>query len=415
MKIVDMKIHVLMLKPNREWIFVQLATDEGITGVGECSDYASTAHLVAGLNAIKPFIVGMDARNIEDVWQKLFHGYSDLNGRGYVSHLISAIDIALWDIKGKALGVPIYQLLGGPVRDTVPLYTHIPGRLGSNTAIDEAQSAAVRAKELGFQAIKTDPFARQWKGPGPQGGEMVERLNPGEIAQAAEFMMAVREAVGPEYELLVDAHARFDVASAIRAARALEPVKLTWLEEPVPVESINALREVRENTDVPLCVGERHFTRWDYVELFRERLVDYVMPDIAWTGGISEVRRIASQAESYFIRFSPHDALGPVMVMASAQVDMTVPNLYRQECVHEFFDDYANVITPMFDWSDGVIHISDRPGLGIELIPEAIEKYSVDPFDPQIGRPFQFASQTVPTEQWGSLVKQRGSENVAQR
>ena len=415
MKIVDMKIHVLMLKPNREWIFVQLATDEGITGVGECSDYASTAHLGAGLNAIKPFIVGMDARNIEDVWQKLFHGYSDLNGRGYVSHLISAIDIALWDIKGKALGVPIYQLLGGPVRDTVPLYTHIPGRLGSNTAIDEAQSAAVRAKELGFQAIKTDPFARQWKGPGPQGGEMVERLNPGEIAQAAEFMMAVREAVGPEYELLVDAHARFDVASAIRAARALEPVKLTWLEEPVPVESINALREVRENTDVPLCVGERHFTRWDYVELFRERLVDYVMPDIAWTGGISEVRRIASQAESYFIRFSPHDALGPVMVMASAQVDMTAPNLYRQECVHEFFDDYANVITPMFDWSDGVIHISDRPGLGIELIPEAIEKYSVDPFDPQIGRPFQFASQTVPTEQWGSLVKQRGSENVAQR
>ena len=415
MKIVDMKIHVLMLKPNREWIFVQLATDEGITGVGECSDYASTAHLVAGLNAIKPFIVGMDARNIEDVWQKLFHGYSALNGRGYVSDLISAIDIALWDIKGKALGVPIYQLLGGPVRDTVPLYTHIPGRLGSNTAIDEAQSAAVRAKELGFQAIKTDPFARQWKGPGPQGGEMVERLNPGEIAQAAEFMMAVREAVGPEYELLVDAHARFDVASAIRAARALEPVKLTWLEEPVPVESINALREVRENTDVPLCVGERHFTRWDYVELFRERLVDYVMPDIAWTGGISEVRRIASQAESYFIRFSPHDALGPVMVMASAQVDMTAPNLYRQECVHEFFDDYANVITPMFDWSDGVIHISDRPGLGIELIPEAIEKYSVDPFDPQIGRPFHFASQTVPTEQWGSLVKQRGSENVAQR
>ena len=415
MKIVDMKIHVLMLKPNREWIFVQLATDEGITGVGECSDYASTAHLVAGLNAIKPFIVGMDARNIEDVWQKLFHGYSDLNGRGYVSHLISAIDIALWDIKGKALGVPIYQLLGGPVRDTVPLYTHIPGRLGSNTAIDEAQSAAVRAKELGFQAIKTDPFARQWKGPGPQGGEMGERLNPGEIAQAAEFMMAVREAVGPEYELLVDAHARFDVASAIRAARALEPVKLTWLEEPVPVESINALREVRENTDVPLCVGERHFTRWDYVELFRERLVDYVMPDIAWTGGISEARRIASQAESYFIRFSPHDALGPVMVMASAQVDMTAPNLYRQECVHEFFDDYANVITPMFDWSDGVIHTSDRPGLGIELIPEAIEKYSVDPFDPQIGRPFQFASQTVPTEQWGSLVKQRGSENVAQR
>lgn len=415
MKIVDMKIHVLMLKPNREWIFVKLTTDEGITGTGECSDYASTAHLVSGLNAIKPFILGMDARNIEDVWQKLFHGYSDLNGRGYVSHLISAIDIALWDIKGKVLGVPVYQLLGGQVRDTVPLYTHIPGRLGSNTTIGEAQKAAVKAKELGFQAIKTDPFARQWKGASPQGGEMVERLTPREIAHAAEFMMAVREAVGPEFELLVDAHARFDVASAIRAARALEPVKLTWLEEPVPVESINALREVRENTDIPLCVGERHFTRWDYVELFRERLVDYVMPDIAWTGGISEVRRIASQAESYFIRFSPHDALGPVMVMASAHVDMAAPNLYRQECVHEFFDDYEKVITPMFDWSSGVIHMSDRPGLGIELIPEAIEKYSVDPFDERTGRPFQFASRTVPVEPWGNGENHPSSEDVAIR
>lgn len=391
-----------MLRENREWIFVELFTDDGISGVGECSDYASTAHLVSGLHSIRPFIIGMDARNIEDVWQKLFHGYSDLNGRGYISHLISAIDIALWDIKGKQLGVPVYQLLGGPVRDSVPLYTHIPGRMGMDTSIKTAQQAALAAKKLGFQAIKTDPFARSWNDSVPQGGEMVERLTPAEIDKAAEFMMGVREAVGPEFELLVDAHARFDVASAIRAARALEPVKLTWLEEPVPVESINALREVRENTDIPLCVGERHFTRWDYVELFRERLVDYVMPDIAWTGGISEVRRIASQAESYFIRFSPHDALGPVMVAASLHVDATAPNLYRQECVHEFFDDYAKVIMPMFDWQGGEAQLPDGPGLGVELIPEAIEKFSVDPFDKRIGRPFQFASKTVPVESWGA-------------
>lgn len=406
MKIKDLKIHVVMVQPNREWIFVELLTDDGITGVGECSDYASTAHLVSGLEAIKPFIVGMDARNIEDAWQKLFHGYSDLNGRGYVSHLISAIDIALWDIKGKQLGVPIYQLLGGPVRDSVPLYSHIPGRLSSKfKKLDEqiraATIAAKKAQKLGFQALKTDPFSRQWTGDVPFGGEMVERLSPGEIAQAAELMMAVRETVGPEFELLVDAHARFDVASAIRAARALEPVKLVWLEEPVPVESLNALREVRENTSIPLCVGERHFTRWDYVDIFRERLVDYVMPDIAWTGGISEIRRIASQAEAYFIRFSPHDALGPVMLMAGVQVDMATPNLYRQECVHEFFKDYAKVITPMFDWHDGAVWPSDRPGLGIELNPEGIEKYRVDPFDKRIGRPFQFPSRTVPTVKWG--------------
>mgnify|MGYP001615525448 CR=1 FL=1 len=130
MKVTDLKTYVVMVQPGREWIFVELETDEGITGLGECSDYGATPHLVAGLEAVKHLVVGMDPRNIEDLWQKLFHGYSDLNGRGYVSHIMSALDIALWDIKGQTLGVPIYQLLGGPVREKVPVYTHIPSPLG---------------------------------------------------------------------------------------------------------------------------------------------------------------------------------------------------------------------------------------------------------------------------------------------
>ena len=252
MKVTDLKIYVTMVKPTREWIFVELETDEGITGLGECSDYAATAHLVAGLEAVKPFVVGMDPRNIEDLWQKLFHGYSDLNGRGYISHIISALDIALWDIKGQALGVPIYQLLGGPVREKVPVYTHISTGV-ANSTIEQAQAEARKTKAAGYQGIKTDPFKRQYLEPGkPRGGEMVERLSPAAISFAADWMMGLREAVGPEYELLLDAHARFDVASAIRACRAMEPVKLVWFEEPVPVESIQALRQVRENTDIPL-------------------------------------------------------------------------------------------------------------------------------------------------------------------
>ncbi len=396
MRITDVKTYIVMVKPGREWMLVEVETDEGVTGLGECSDYASTPHLVGGIEAIKHFIVGSDPRNIEDIWQKLFHGYSDLNGRGYVSHLISAIDIALWDLKGKVLGVPIYQLLGGPVRDKVPVYTHIPSPLSDpDMDVMVAVEAAKRARAGGFEAIKTDPFRRQWRGNAPTGGEMVERLSPGEARRAADWMMALREALGPTYELLVDAHARFDVASAIRACRALEPVKLIWLEEPVPVESVQAMRQVRENTNIPLSVGERHFTRWDYIELFRERLVDYVMPDVAWTGGISELRRIASMAEAYFIRFSPHDALGPVMLMAGVQVDMTVPNLYRQECVHEFFPDYAKVITPMFDCHDGAIHPHpDAPGLGISLNHDALPRYVISPSDRRIHRPFQVPSQT---------------------
>jgi galactonate dehydratase len=401
LKVSQVETHVVMVHPGLEWVFVELHTDEGITGVGECSDYGSAAHLVAGIEAIKPLVLGMDARHIEDLWQRLFHRYSDLNGRGYISHLISALDIALWDIKGKALGVPICQLLGGRVRDQVPLYTHIPDRTSDAPDTTEiAVSAANAAWSAGFRAIKTDPFASQWPVGGPRGGDLVERLSPSEIARAADYVLAVREAMDLELELLIDAHARFDVASAIRAARALEPVKPVWFEEPIPVESINAFRQVRENTTIPLCVGERHFTRWDYAELFKERLVDYVMPDIAWTGGISELRRIASQAEAYFIRVSPHDALGPVMLMAAVQVDLTTPNLYRQECVHEFFDDYAKIITPMFDWHDGAIWPPDRPGLGIELNREGLERYRIDPADPRIQRTLPPAPAVAVTA-WG--------------
>ncbi len=194
-------------------------------------------------------------------------------------------------------------------------------------------------------------------------------------------MTAVREAVGPEYELMVDAHGRFDTASAIAAGRALEPIKLIWYEEPVPPESFEALRAVRENTDIPICMGERHFTRYDYVPLFENRLVDYIMPDICWTGGISEMKRIASMAEAYYVRISPHDAMGPVSIVSGFHASMTIPNFYRLECLHTWFDDFAKIITPMFDYRDGAIWPSDRPGLGIELNHETIGEFQVDPWD----------------------------------
>jgi galactonate dehydratase len=380
MKITDVKPYVSMPIAGLPWIFVVVETDEGISGVGECSDYASTGILVRGLQWVKREVVGQDARNIENIWQTIFHKYDDLNGRGFVSHLISAIDIALWDIKGKALGAPIYQLLGGPVRERVPLYTHVQDWNSNAGGPDDAAKAAITTKNAGYAAIKTDPFPAQ-TGPdaGFSGPAEVERLTPKALQQSVEWMDAIREAVGPEFELLVDAHARFDVASAIEAARALEHINLVWLEEPIHVENHNALRQVRENVRVPLCVGERHFTRWDYTEIINNRLVDYIMPDVAWCGGISELRRIAAQAEPQFIRISPHDALGPVSIAAGFQVCMTTPNLYRQECLHTWFDTFKKVINPMFDVRDGSIYPTDRPGLGIELNMDTVQKYLVDP------------------------------------
>ncbi len=382
MKITDLKTHVVLVREGLPWTFVEVHTDEGVTGLGECTDYRSTPMLVAGIEAVKPLVVGEDPANIEEIWQRIFHGFSTLNGRGYVSHIISGIDIALWDIRGKVLGVPIYQLLGGPLRPSVPLYTHIQDQWYEGVTVADAVAAAKKTVAEGYQAIKTDPF--KWQRPlsGPhRGADLVERLSPRAIAEAVEWMDAVREAVGPDFELCVDAHGRFDVASAIAAARALEHVNLIWFEEPVPPEDFQALRQVRENTNIPLCIGERHFTRWDYIPIFENRLVDYVMPDVAWCGGISELRRIAAMAEPYYVRFSPHDALGPVAIMAAFHVCMTTPNLYRQECLHTWFDDFKKVITPMFDYHDGAIWPWDRPGLGIELNPDGVKRYRLDPWD----------------------------------
>ena len=359
------------------WLFVKVETDDGFYGLGECTDYAVNLHLVNGINSLKSMLLGMDASNIENIWQTIFHYYDDLNGRGYVSHLISAIDIALWDIKGKVLNTPIYNLLGGAVRDRVPLYTHVQDYNSGAGGLDSLVKAAKETVNIGFEAIKTDPFPTNING--FSGPSEVERLTPKLLRQSVEWMKTLREAVGEDYELMVDAHARFDVASAIAAGKQLEDINLVWLEEPIHVENHNALRQVKENINIPICIGERHFTRWDYTEIFNNRLAEYVMPDVAWCGGISELRRIAAQAEVNYIRISPHDALGPISIAAGFQVCMTTPNLYRQECLHTWFDTFEKIITPMFNIENGAILPNNLPGLGLDLNMDQVTKYQVNP------------------------------------
>lgn len=384
MKITDLRTYVVAPRPTNPWTFVEVHTDEGVTGLGECTDYRSTPILVRAIEAVKPLVVGEDPAHIEEIWQRVFRNYSSLNGRGFVSHIVSALDIALWDIRGKVLGVPAYQLLGGPVRESVPLYTHIQDQSYPGVTIDDAVQAARQTKAGGYTAIKTDPFKPQRKSNGAfRGADMVERLSPRALSEALDWMTAVRAEVGADYELMVDAHGRFDVASAIAAGRALEPIDLTWYEEPVPPESFEALRQVRESTNLPICMGERHYTRYDYVPLFENRLVDFVMPDICWTGGISEMKRIAAMADAYYVRISPHDALGPVSIISGFHCGMTIPNFYRLECLHTWFPDFAKIITPMFEVRDGALWPSQRSGLGFELNHDALGEFLVDPLDPR--------------------------------
>ena len=278
------------------------------------------------------------------------------------------MDIALWDITGKALGRPIYELLGGPIWDRVPLYTHVDGSEPHNAA---AQARALVAK--GYTALKTDPFFSEM-------AQYHRRYTNGAIsaagaAKGVEVIAAIRDAVGPNVEVLVDAHGNFNAPTAIELCRRLEPYDITWFEEPVQPDSLESLKHVRESVGVPICVGERLYTRFDFLPVLQDRLADYIMPDVLWTGGISELRKIANLAEPFYIPVSPHDANGPINVLAGAHTMMTVPNFYRVEIATAFREFYDRVITPPLDIRDGYLYLSDRPGLGVELDLDYIEAH----------------------------------------
>ena len=264
---------------------------------------------------------------------------------------------------------PIYELFGGPVWDDVPMYTHVaPG---------DPDRAAAQAKELvneGFIALKTDPFM-------PEMRQHHRRYMKGEISPAgaalgADTIAAMREAVGPDVEILIDAHGNFNVPTAIRMARKLEPYDIGWFEEPVQPNSNDALRAVRDAVDVPLCVGERLYHRWDFVPILRDRLAEYLMPDILWCGGISEMRKIANLAESFYIPVSPHDASGPVNILAGAHVMMTVPNFYKLEFNHAALDVHNRIISEPLDIRNGTLHLSGKPGIGVDLDEEYLDAHS---------------------------------------
>lgn len=378
MKITELRFHVARPMGDvpiaegsvLEWAFVEVVTDEGVVGVGECSNWvrSSTEIIRHAIEAIRSSVVGEDPANIEAIWQKTFRSYTYLGNRGLITTLMSGIDIALWDIKGKVLGRPVYDLLGGAVRAEVPVYVH-PGpiELLDDPSLDVGRAIADSAEELvagGYDSLKFDPFVELWpRHTDYLGGDISRRGR----RQATEIVAAVRDTVGPDVELMIDAHGAFNVATAVACMRDLEPFDLTWFEEPLPPEGIDALAQVRSQTTVPICVGERLFTRWDVLPYLQRGLVDYLMPDVCWTGGITELKRISTLAEVFFVPMSPHNALGPLQVVAGAHTMLTVPNFYRLEFHHLWLDWHNRCLDRPLDLRRGALHLSDRPGLGYEL------------------------------------------------
>ena len=348
---------------QREYVFIEVSTDEGITGWGEITGTLPAANrsVCAALRHVSDLIEGDDPRLIEMIWNKIFRSFTYMGSRGATTNIISAIDIALWDIRGKVLGLPISELFGGPVRDGVPIYCHPQ----NGSSIEEMVQHVKAIVETGQKALKLDPFQPHHEE--ESNGYLTGKLSAESENLGADRIAAIREAVGPDIEVMIDCHGRFDVPTAIRLAKALEPYNIWWFEEPVPVESTHALRQVRENVGVPICVGERLHTRWEFVPILENELADFIMPDVTWTGGISEIKKIATMAEAYYVPISPHDASGPVNVLAGAHAMASVPNHYRVETSRAKLNAYDEYIDHSLDIRGDKIYLSDRPGLGIEL------------------------------------------------
>ena len=348
---------------QREYVFIEVSTDEGITGWGEITGTLPVANrsVCAALRHVSDLIEGDDPRLIEMIWNKIFRSFTYMGSRGATTNIISAIDIALWDIRGKVLGLPISELFGGPVRDGVPIYCHPQ----NGSSIEEMVQHVKAIVETGQKALKLDPFQPHHEE--ESNGYLTGKLSAESENLGADRIAAIREAVGPDIEVMIDCHGRFDAPTAIRLAKALEPYNIWWFEEPVPVESTHALRQVRENVGVPICVGERLHTRWEFVPILENELADFIMPDVTWTGGISEIKKIATMAEAYYIPISPHDASGPVNVLAGAHAMASVPNHYRVETSRAKLNAYDEYIDHSLDIRGDKIYLSDRPGLGIEL------------------------------------------------
>jgi galactonate dehydratase len=367
-----------------EFLFVEVTTNEGITGWGEITTTTKIANraLTAMLRQIGSILVGEDPARIEQLWHKLFRSFTYMGSRGAAVECVSAIDIALWDIRGKSLDRPIHELLGGAVRDEIALYTHPDQR-----KFTSREGVIAEIKDIvksGHTALKFDPFPYQ--GPIKDGQAREERdgyldgsMTRKDEREAAELTALIREIVGPEIEILIDAHGRFDVPTAIRLCRTLEDAaQIDWFEEPVPPESFNALKQVRDKVNVPISWGERGHTKWDFVPILENKLADYIMPDVTWTGGITELKKISALCEAYYIPVSPHDAAGPINIVAGAQVMMTVPNFYKLETSEWNLQKYDVLIDKPLDNSNGSLKLNRTPGLGIEMNRDYLEASQVE-------------------------------------
>ncbi len=359
------RIETLRVPVNRrgDWVFVVVHTDSGVSGVGEASQGGRNDAAIAALATLAPLLEGVDATRIE-----AFHSrfYARDEGRPYHT-AVSAVEQALWDIAGKALGVPTHRLLGGRVRDALRVYANI------NRATDECSPAgfarnASRAVADGFTAIKLAPFDDL------QPAAMARRSLGPTVRLGIDRVRAVREAVGPDVDVMVDCHSRFTPGLAVQTARELDDLRLCWLEDPVALTDLDGLRHVYEHTSMPVATGETVRTLAGFHRLLRARVTDYILPDVKHVGGIFALRKIAAMAQAADVLVTPHNPSGPVATAASVQCMAGVPNFAILEYAWGEVAWRASLIDPAERMEAGLIEVGSGAGLGVELSAEAIRR-----------------------------------------
>lgn len=353
------------------WLFLKVTTDEGTTGWGEpvVEGRAKTVR-TAVEELFENYLLGRDPRRIEHHWQRMYRG-GFYRGGPVLMSAIAGVDQALWDIKGKSLDLPVYELLGGATRDRIRVYQWVGGdRPGA------VSTAAERKVDAGFTALKMNATA-----------EMRRVDSPAAVSAAEARLAEVRNAVGEEVDIGVDFHGRVAKPMAKRLVEALEPHDPMFVEEPVLPEHNDAIPEVAQHTTTPIATGERLYSRWDFKQLFEQHVVDVIQPDLSHAGGISEVKKIANMAEAYDVAMAPHCPLGPVALAACLQVDACCPNaLIQEQSLDIHYNETNDVLDYVvdrdtFEYSDGYVQIPDEPGLGVEVDEEYVRERAQNDVD----------------------------------
>ncbi|HYM13468.1 MAG TPA: mandelate racemase/muconate lactonizing enzyme family protein [Bryobacterales bacterium] len=379
LKMVEARVYLVSVG-GRNPVLVQILTDQGIHGVGEAAvAYGTGATAAAGMikDLAEQFLPGKDPFRIEAIWSEMYdHSFWAKGGGSILFAGISAIEQALWDIKGKALGLPIYEMLGGKIRDKARVYANG----WSFRCIKPADFAreAERVVKDGYTAIKFYPLASAEMDPEGHIRHVSHRSVDREAESAAiARVKAVRDAVGPKIDLMLDMSAELTTDAVIRIGRRLEGEDILFLEEPVDPFDVEALKKFSEQVHIPVAVGERLYTRYGFRRVLELHAADIVQPDVGNTGGIMETKKIAAMAETYNMRVQPHNCASPVSTAAALQVDACIPNFMIQETYPYRVPEHFQLVdrAPELEIRNSFVPISDRPGLGLELVEERVRPF----------------------------------------